>query len=135
MVRDRPFNLGVVGGYGFLFRSEFFFRTTRELEYFFSPEFNIRLYDKDYFFFLHQNQNLFFGNIGNQNMFLEKNITPLEAKWSFPYDKIKVANGIQQRSYISFFWSGVCVFWQFCKVLKGLSNSRGEIYNISLFYF
>jgi hypothetical protein len=24
------------------------------------------------------------------------------------YDKIKVANGIQQ-SYISFFWSGVCV--------------------------
>jgi hypothetical protein len=32
--------------------------------------------------------------------------------------KIKVANGIQQRSYISFFWSGVCVFWQFCKVVK-----------------
>ena len=31
----------------FLFRSEFFFRTTRELEYFFSPEFNIRLYDKN----------------------------------------------------------------------------------------
>jgi hypothetical protein len=25
------------------------------------------------------------------------------------YDKIKVANGIQQRSYVSFFWSGVCV--------------------------
>jgi hypothetical protein len=42
------------------------------------------------------------------------------------YDKIKVANGIQQRIYISFFWSGVCVFWQFCKVLKGLSNSRGD---------
>jgi hypothetical protein len=49
------------GGYGFLFRSEFFFRTTRELEYLFFfvakffPEFNIRLYDKisesDYFFF------------------------------------------------------------------------------------
>jgi hypothetical protein len=34
------------------------------------------------------------------------------------YDKIKVANGIQQRSYISFIWSGVCVFWQFCKVVK-----------------
>ena len=40
--------------YGFLFRSEFFFRTTREIEYFFFcrakrefffPEFNIRLYD------------------------------------------------------------------------------------------
>jgi hypothetical protein len=28
-LRDRPFNLK--GGYGFLFHSEFFFRTTREL--------------------------------------------------------------------------------------------------------
>ena len=48
--------------YGFLFRSEFFFRTTQDLEYFFLsleaqiffPEFNIRLYDKssesDFFF-------------------------------------------------------------------------------------
>jgi hypothetical protein len=33
-LRDRPFNLKE-GGYGFLFRSEFFFRTTRELEYLF----------------------------------------------------------------------------------------------------
>ena len=33
-LRDRPFNLK--GGYGFLFRSEFFFRTTQELEYLFS---------------------------------------------------------------------------------------------------
>ena len=32
-IGDRPFNLK--GGYGFLFRSEFFFRTTRELEYLF----------------------------------------------------------------------------------------------------
>ena len=34
-LRDRPFNLqgGGGGGYGFLFRSEFFFRTTQELEY------------------------------------------------------------------------------------------------------
>ena len=85
-VRDRPFNLKGGGWcYGFLFRSEFFFRTTRELEYLFFflrkvrnffPEFHIRLYDKnsesDYFFFLHQNQNIFFSNIGNQNIFLEK---------------------------------------------------------------
>jgi hypothetical protein len=52
MLRDRPFNLK--GGYGFLFRSEFFFQTTQELEYFFFPEFNIRLYDKNsesHFFF------------------------------------------------------------------------------------
>jgi hypothetical protein len=37
-VRDRPFNLkgwGGGGGYSFLFRSDLFFRTTRELEYLF----------------------------------------------------------------------------------------------------
>ena len=68
---------------GFL-RSEFFSRTTRELEYLlflsrkvriYFPQFNIRLYDKNsesnYFFFLHQNQNIFF-NIGNQNIFFRK---------------------------------------------------------------
>ena len=80
LVRDRPFNLNG-GGYVFLFRSEFFFRPTQELEYFFFfSEFNIRLYDKntesDYFVFLHQNQNIFFSNIGNQNIFLEKKHNP-----------------------------------------------------------
>jgi hypothetical protein len=40
---------------------------------------------------------------------------PPEEKWSVPFDKIKAANGIQQRSYISFFWSGVCVFGSFVK--------------------
>ena len=76
------------GGYGFLLCSETFFRTTRELEYLFFlsckarnffPEFNIRLYDKNsesHFFFLHQNQNIFFSNIGNQNIFLEKKHNP-----------------------------------------------------------
>ena len=43
---------------------------------FFLSEFNIRLYDKNseshYFFFLHQNQNIFFSNIGNQNIFFRK---------------------------------------------------------------
>jgi hypothetical protein len=67
------------GGYGFLIRSEFFFRTTHELEFFF-PEFNIRLYDNnsesDKKNFLHQNQNIFFSNIGNQNIFLEKYHNP-----------------------------------------------------------
>ena len=91
MIRDRPFNLqgGGGGGNGFLFRSEIFFQTTQELEYLFFllrkvrnffPEFNIRLYDKnsesDYIFFLHQNQNIFFSNIRNQNNFLEKNHNP-----------------------------------------------------------
>jgi hypothetical protein len=62
------------------FRSEFFFGTTRELEYyFFPPEFNIRLYDKnsesDYYCFPPPISEYFFsdiGNIGNQNIFLEK---------------------------------------------------------------
>jgi YHS domain-containing protein len=44
--RDRPFNLQ--GGLWFLFRTEKCFQTTRDsLQYFFSPEFNIRLYDKN----------------------------------------------------------------------------------------
>ena len=77
-------------GYGFLFRSEIFFLwTTRELEYLFLllckvriffPEFNIRLYDEktlnQIIFFFHQNQNIFFSNIGNQNIFLEKKHNP-----------------------------------------------------------
>ena len=37
IVRGRPFNLkGGGGGYGFLFRSELFFRTTQELDFFLS---------------------------------------------------------------------------------------------------
>jgi hypothetical protein len=88
-------------GMVFCFVQKIFFRTTRELECFFLsrnarsffPEFNIKLYDKnsesDYFFFLHQNQNIFFSNIGNQNIFLEKKHTPpLQVKWSFPNDKL-----------------------------------------------
>ena len=88
-VRDRPFNLK--GGRGLWlfvsFRIFFFCRAKREC---FFPEFNIRLYDKNSesdFFFLHQNQNIFFSNIGNPNIFLEKKHTPplpLQVKWSFP---------------------------------------------------
>ena len=66
---------------GFLFRSEFFFRTTRELEYlFFSQNLTLGYMTKTLnqiiFFFLHQNQNIFFSNIGNQNIFLEKTHNP-----------------------------------------------------------
>ena len=112
VLRDWPFNLK--GGYGFLFRSEFFFPTTRELEYLFFlprkvriffPEFNIRLYDKNsesiFFFPLSQNQNIFFSNIGNQNIFLEKNHNPpLQVKWSFPKEK---SNNSQEAIH----WEGV----------------------------
>ena len=52
-------------------------------------EFNIRLYDKnsesDYFFFLYQNQNIFFSNIANQNIFFrKKNIPPSPWKLNGP---------------------------------------------------
>ena len=74
--RDRPFNLK-----GFLFRSEFFFRTTRELKYFIFVQnltlgYMTKTLNQIIFFILHQNQNIFFSNIGNQNIFLEKTITP-----------------------------------------------------------
>jgi hypothetical protein len=49
-----------------------------------SDKFNIWLYDKNSeldFFFPPQNQNIFFSNIGNQNICLEKNHTPLQVKW------------------------------------------------------
>ena len=88
MFRDRPFNLQR-GGYGFLFHSEIFFWTTQELEYLFfcrtKREFFFQNLTLGYmtktlnqiiFFFLHQNQNILFSNIGNQNIFLEKNHNP-----------------------------------------------------------
>jgi hypothetical protein len=60
------------GGYGFLFRSEFFLRTTRELEYllFFQNltlGYMTKTLNQIIIFFLHQNQNIFFSNIENQN--------------------------------------------------------------------
>ena len=81
---ERPFNLK--GGYGFLFRSEICFRTTRELEYlffmsrkalmFFFPEFNIRLYDKnsesDYLFFPPPKSEYFFQQHWESEYFFSK---------------------------------------------------------------
>ena len=78
-LRDRPFNLQ--GGYGFLFRSEIFFRTTRVrilifLARNFFPEFNIRLYDKnsesDYFFFPPPKSEYFFQQHWESEYFLRK---------------------------------------------------------------
>ena len=86
-LRDRPFNLR--GGYGFLFRSEFFFRTTQvriliffvlRSTIFFLQNLTLSYMSKTLnliiIFFLHQNQNIFFSNIGNQNIFLEKKPYP-----------------------------------------------------------
>jgi hypothetical protein len=77
---------------GFFFVQKYFFWTTRELEYLFClsckseiffPEFNIRLYDKnsesDYFFFLHQNQNIFSATLGIRIFFWKKTIPPLSS--------------------------------------------------------
>jgi hypothetical protein len=86
-LRDRPFNLKG-GGYGFLFRSEIFFRTTHELEYFFLcrakteflfPEINIRLYYKnfesDYFFFPPPKLEYFFQQHWESEYFFRKTFT------------------------------------------------------------
>ena len=76
-VRDRPFNLKGGGGGGLWFFVSFriFYSDNTRVRIVFFSDFHIRLYDKnsesDYFFFLHQNQNIFFSNIGNQNIFLE----------------------------------------------------------------
>ena len=92
VLRDRPCNLKGGGGrlmvlcfvqkfvFGFHKSYNIYILCRAKLRFFF-PEFNIRLYDKnsesDYFFFLlHQNQNIFFSNIGNQNILLEKTIPP-----------------------------------------------------------
>jgi hypothetical protein len=73
-VRDQPFNLKGRGGLWFFVSFRIFFWSRKGRTFF--PEFNIRLYDKnsesDYFFFLHQNQNIFFSHIGNQNIFFRK---------------------------------------------------------------
>jgi hypothetical protein len=86
VLRDRPFNLQRGGGgYGFLFRSEFFFRTTRELEYLiflsrkaqiFFPEFDIRSYNKnsesDYYFFPPPKSEYFFQQHWESEYFFRK---------------------------------------------------------------
>ena len=54
------------------------------------------------FLFPPQNQNIFFSNIGNQNIFLEKkhNPPPLQVKWSFP----KKIEAIEQTQKV-YFWA------------------------------
>jgi hypothetical protein len=85
-LRDRPFNLKG-GGYDFLFWSEFFFRTTQELEYFFLSRKNCFQTLTLGYMTKTLNQIIFFSNIGNQNILLEKthSPSPLQVKWSFPY--------------------------------------------------
>ena len=89
----------------FCFVQKIFFRTTRELEYFFLGRAKRNFFSQNstlgymtitlnqiiFFVSLHQNQNIFFSNIGNQNIFLEKKHNPLQVKWSFPnHDTLKI---------------------------------------------
>jgi hypothetical protein len=82
-LRDRPFNLKGEG-YGFLFRSEFFFRTTQVRIFIsfvaqstiFFTEFNIWLYDKnsesDYYFFPPPKSEYFFQQHWESEYFFRK---------------------------------------------------------------
>jgi hypothetical protein len=78
LLRDWPFNLKR-GGYGFLFRSEFYFRTTQEFEYLFFLLRKARNFFQNLtlaYMTKTLNQIIFFSSIGNQNIFLEKKHTP-----------------------------------------------------------
>jgi hypothetical protein len=97
-LRDRPFNLKEGGGGGGGGGRVWFFVSFRN---FFSDNTRVRIncffhnttlgymaktLNQIIFFFLHQSQNIFFSNIGNQNYFFRKNPwPPLQVKWSFPY--------------------------------------------------
>ena len=87
LIRDRPLTCRGRGAMGLFFVQNIFLDHTRVRiliflsgkARFFFPEFNIRLYDKnsesDYFFFLHQNQNIFSATLGIRIFFLEKKPT------------------------------------------------------------
>jgi hypothetical protein len=96
VLRDRPFNLKG-GGYGFLCRSEFFFRTTRELEYFF-PISNISLYDKNSeseYFFPSTKIRIFFFN-WNQNIFFRKKPCELNPVYGEVYSDTTLCDKVRQ---------------------------------------
>jgi hypothetical protein len=137
MLRDRPFNLKG-WGYGFLFHSEFFFRTTQELELLFFCRAKREIFFQDVtlgymtktlnqiiFFFLHQNQNICFSNIGNQNIFLEKKPYP-QVKWSFPKSSCIHCTDIYVHLLIKgrtiYFLVGKYIFSLFANLFKKISK-------------
>ena len=102
-LRDRPFNLQ--GGYGFLFRSEFFFRTTRELEYLYffqnlTLDYMTKTLNQIIFFPPPKSEYFFQQHWESEYFFLEKTHTPLQVKWSVPYLH-KISNTITMRSKIT----------------------------------
>ena len=95
-LRGRPFNLK--GGYGLLFRSEFFFRTTQKLEYFLFGRAKREIFFQNLtlgYITKSLNQIIFFSSTKIRIFFSatlgirifkkkKKTITPLQVKWSFP---------------------------------------------------
>ena len=82
---DFFFSLTCRGGYGFLFRSDFFLGQ-HELEYLnFFPEFNIRLYDKnsasDYYLFPPPKSEYFFQQHWESEYFFRKKNIPPHPPW------------------------------------------------------
>ena len=99
-LRERPFNLKGGGRlWFFVWLKQNFSDKTRVRIFFFVAEsakffkiltlgYMTKTLNQIIFFFLHQNQNFFFSNIGNQNIFLEKKHTPPhppQINWPFPY--------------------------------------------------
>jgi hypothetical protein len=83
IIRDRPFNLkGGGGGLWFFISFRIFFSDNTRVRIFIFFVQNLTLcymtktLHQINFFFLHQNQNIFFSNIGNQNIFLENKTYP-----------------------------------------------------------
>ena len=86
-LRDRPFNLQ--GGYGFLFRSEFFFRTTRELEYLYffqnlTLDYMTKTLNQIIFFPPPKSEYFFQQHWESEYFFLEKTHTPPRWKLNGP---------------------------------------------------
>jgi hypothetical protein len=84
------------------------------------------------FVFLHQNQNILFSNIGNQNIFLEKNHnSPLQVKWSCEKIHLKFCKfilGVHKRTTNIAVLSELGRFPLYFNIIKvlifGLSDSR-----------
>ena len=101
--------MGEGGGcYGFLFRSEFFFRTTRELEYLFFCRAKREIFfhnstlgyitktlNQIIFFPPPKSEYFFQQHWESEYFFRKKTITPLQVKWSFPYSKPFLNNKIK----------------------------------------